>query len=166
MAVSESSESSYSSEELFKRNFALVDSDGDGLLSREEVVLLFRGLGQTPTDEKMKRATAKLPDKTDYAGFKDFFASNYAAPLTESEVLRAFTFFDAGKTGHISTTKFRELLTGVGAGCLTHAEVDEILKRAPGHINNGSIDYHNFAKLLTSGPAANLDDAIRDAQQK
>ncbi len=43
-----------------QKMFNLVDTDRDGLLSLEEVVLLFRALGQSPTEREMTTAIGGL----------------------------------------------------------------------------------------------------------
>jgi Ca2+-binding EF-hand superfamily protein len=40
----------------FKKVFSLVDTDGDGLINHDELALMFRALGQCPTEREMTRA--------------------------------------------------------------------------------------------------------------
>ena len=136
-------------EKLLKDNFDLVDTDSDGYLSPDEVVLLFRGLGQTPSDSKMKLEMFSLTKKTDLTGFKKFYAKCYASPCTEINLLKSFKVFDSADKGKMSASKFRELTTSLGDG-LSHAEVDEILKAAKVPLN-GTIDLSYFARMLTGG---------------
>jgi len=140
-------------DELMKENFDLADSDGDGFLSKEEVVLLFRALGQTVSDSKMKTATSDISDLTDFSSFKLFFTKHYQEPATPEDVMKAFTIFDPKRTGNMSVKKFRELVTSIGDS-LTHAEVDEILKVA-GIGAEPEFAYSTFARLLALGPAQN-----------
>ena len=137
-------------DEVFRDNFELVDVDRDGLLSREEVGLLFRGLGQTPSDTELETILKTLGsgDKTDLATFKQFFIANYKPPLTGEQLIEAFRVFDPTRSGKVTTARFREIVTSLG-DALTEDEVDEILKSA--RIDpRGSIDYVAFATLITT----------------
>ena len=141
-------------EDLMRANFDLVDENKDGYLNKDEVVMLFRGLGQTPSDSKMKLAKTELPDLSDFQTFKAFFAKFYEDPATTEEIVKAFTQFDPFKTGKISVAKFRELVTSA-ADSLSQAEVDELLKLA-GLESAVDIMYADFAKVLALGPGNNL----------
>jgi calmodulin len=142
-------------EEVFRDNFDLVDVDRDGLLSRQEVGILFRGLGQTPTDAELDDLLDELGDKTDLASFKQFFITHYRPPLTEQQLIEAFRVFDPTRSGRVSTARFREIVTGLG-DALTEAEVDEIIKSA--RIDpRGSIDYVAFASLITASAKSILN---------
>ena len=132
-------------------NFDLADLNGDGYLSREEVAMLFRAMGQTVSDAKIKAAVAELPDLSDFSTFKLFFAKHYTEPASPEAVEKAFSVFDPLKTGKISVSKFRDLVTSL-ANSLTHAEVDEVLKIA-GAESKTEINYKEFARILSLGPS-------------
>ena len=140
-----------SADQLLRDNFSLVDTDGDGFVSRDEVLLLFRGLGQTPRDSVIQSALAKLPERTDFEEFKKFFKTNYREPVGTEQLTAAFAVFDPFKTGFINVSKFRDLVTSI-ADSLTHAEVDEVL-RISGFSEKSEIPYAAFAKSLALGPA-------------
>lgn len=139
------------SDQLLRDNFNLVDTDGDGYLSRDEVLLLFRGLGQTPSDTRILLALTKVSEKTDFEAFKTFYALRYREPVTQEQLVDAFALFDPFNTGMIPALKFRELVTSIGDS-LTHAEVDEVLKIA-GYTGNVDIPYAEFARSLALGPS-------------
>ena len=142
-------------EEVFRDNFDLVDVDRDGYLSRDEVGILFRGLGQTPTDAELEELLEALPEKTDLTAFKQFFITNFKKPLTEEQLVEAFKVFDPTNSGRVTTARFREIVTGLG-DALTEAEVDEIIKSA--RIDpRGSIDYVAFASLITASAKSVLN---------
>jgi calmodulin len=142
-------------EEVFRDNFDLVDTDRDGWLSKEEVGILYRGLGQTPTDGELKDLLQEIEEKTELNGFKNFFIKNYKQPLSEEELIEAFRVFDPTNSGRVTTARFREIVTGLG-DALTEAEVEEIIKAA--RIDpRGSIDYVAFASLITSSAKSILN---------
>ena len=142
-------------EEVFRDNFELVDVDRDGYLSREEVGILYRGLGQTPTDAELGDLLEGVGEKTDLSGFKQFFVTNYKTPLTEEQLIEAFRVFDPTRSGKVTTARFREIVTGLG-DALSEAEVEEIIKAA--RIDpRGSIDYAAFASLITASAKSILN---------
>ena len=55
--------------ESFKENFDLVDKDKDGVISKEQASLLFRGLGQTPTNSELNELVSKLPQQVSFEEF-------------------------------------------------------------------------------------------------
>ena len=100
--------------ETFLENFNLVDEDKDGFLTREEASILFRGLGQTPTESEMKELVRTLPGQISFDVFRQWFGTNYQNPSTEAAITKAFGVFDLSNSGVLPLTKFRELLTSLG----------------------------------------------------
>merc|ERR1712224_398589 len=131
--------------------FRCLDRDNDGILNHEEVGILFRALGQTPTDDELAAALAeKPPAGLDLTGFADFFSANYHPPTTEDTVLRAFKVFDPEGTGVVNVELLREALSTSG---LQHEQVDALLEKAASLDENGQQHSYKFlAQHLCEGP--------------
>lgn len=136
--------------ESFKDNFDLVDEDKDGHISREEAAVLFRGLGQTPTDADLAEAIRALPAKVSFEDFVKWFGLNYKHPVDEIEIAKAFRVFDLSNSGVLPVSKFRELLGTLGDG-MNKDEIEEIIKEVPVD-SRGNFDYVMFARKLAEGP--------------
>ena len=100
--------------ETFQENFNLLDEDKDGFITRDEAGMLFRGLGQTPTESEMKELLRLAPDKLSFQVFCDWFGRGYKEPSTEAEITKAFRVFDLSNSGVLPLIKFRELLSSLG----------------------------------------------------
>merc|ERR550537_1731605 len=116
-----------------------------------ETGVLFRGLGQNPTDEELDRKLEKLPPGgVDFDTFVDFFTREYRQPTSKDVLVQAFQVFDLSDSGVMSSEKFKELLQTMGEP-LPSSEVDAILKEIQCD-SSGSFDYNKLAQVLTEGP--------------
>jgi Ca2+-binding EF-hand superfamily protein len=136
--------------ETFRENFALIDEDADGMISREEASVLFRGLGQTPTDTSMNEALRSLPFQVSFDDFVQWFSLNYRVPVSESDITKAFRVFDLSNAGVLPISKFRELLGTMGDS-MSKDEIEEIVREIPVD-SRGNFDYVVFARKLSEGP--------------
>eukprot|EP00746_Dinoflagellata_sp_MGD_P162949 gnl/MRDRNA2_/MRDRNA2_90723_c0_seq1.p1 gnl/MRDRNA2_/MRDRNA2_90723_c0~~gnl/MRDRNA2_/MRDRNA2_90723_c0_seq1.p1 ORF type:complete len:160 (+),score=48.84 gnl/MRDRNA2_/MRDRNA2_90723_c0_seq1:87-566(+) len=137
--------------ETFKENFRLIDGNRDGLLTLAEVGVLFRGLGQNPTDEELDKKLKLLPaDGVNFDTFLQFFQEQYRPPTSKDVLCQAFQVFDLGDQGQMSAEKFRELLQSMGEP-LPPSEIDAILKEAQVD-ERGFFDYSGLAQVLCDGP--------------
>lgn len=136
--------------ESFKENFDLVDKDKDGVISKEQASLLFRGLGQTPTNSELNELVSKLPQQVSFEEFIHWFGASYKQPVAETDLTRAFRVFDLSNSGVLPVSKFRELLTNLGDH-MSNEEIEEILKEIPVD-SRGNFDYVVFARRLAEGP--------------
>ena len=136
--------------ESFRENFDLVDDDRDGLITREQASLLFRGLGQTPTNSELNDLVEKLPQQISFDDFLEWFGNSYKQPVVENDLVRAFRVFDLSNSGVLPVSKFRELLTNLGDH-MTNEEIEEIMKEIPVD-SRGNFDYVVFARRLSEGP--------------
>lgn len=104
----------------YKEAFTLLDGDGDGRLSSEEIVTLFRSLGSAKPQKELQ---ALAPSGADFADFLSLLAGQ---PLIsdadeESALREAFAVFE--KDGQIPVDELRKVLTSIGEP-LTAEEVN------------------------------------------
>ena len=132
--------------EEFREAFNAFDKDGGGSIDKEELLELFKSLGQTPTDDEIDKMV-KAAD-TDGNGTIDFeeFATlmahmmvSHDSPAAQYERLEhAFKIFDADGSGNISTHEMRTVLLNLGEP-ISVEDVDEVVslfdKDDDGHIN-------------------------------
>lgn len=136
--------------EAFRENFDLLDDDKDGMISKEQACLLFRGLGQTPSDAEMIEIVGSLKAQVSFDEFLRWFGTCYKTPLQESDITKAFRIFDLSNSGVLPVSKFRELLQNLGDS-MTKEEIDEIIKEIPVD-SRGNFDYVVFSRKLAEGP--------------
>ncbi len=136
--------------ETFRDNFNLLDDDQDGLITKDATSVLFRGLGQTPTDSEMKDLLDSLPEQVSFETFISWFSQSYKDPYSESIVAKAFRVFDLSNSGVLPISKFRELLSSLGDS-MTAEEIEDIIREIPVD-SRGNFDYVVLARKLVEGP--------------
>ena len=136
--------------ETFRDNFNLLDDDKDGFITKEATSILFRGLGQTPTDSEMRDLLDSLPDKVSFDTFISWFSQAYRDPHNEAMVAKAFRVFDLSNSGVLPISKFRELISSLGDS-MTPEEIEEIIREIPVD-SRGNFDYVVLARKLVEGP--------------
>lgn len=135
-----------------KEAFQLFDRDSDGKITVKEFAIVMRALGQTPTEEDIKKYATNIVDQ-DGAISLDNFIITMAKQVTKQkstkeELYEAFRVFDRGGTGYIDATELRHILTTLGER-LTDDEANEMIAIADPQ-KTGQIKYSELIKILTT----------------
>lgn len=135
-----------------KETFSLFDKSGGGSITLDEMAIIIRALGQTPTEseiEEMKRQAD--PDGTgsvDFPEFLSIFARFQKDPVTEQEILNAFDELDESKKGLITIKKLRHLMSTC-AEVMSEEEIEKMVQYASPD-QDGNINYRDFVRLMMS----------------
>ena len=135
----------------YKECFNLYDQDNDGLISSEQVLVVMRSLGQSPTVREVNRLLAKA-DKTKIT-FPEFlelmwqFTQKPRNP--EQEIYTGFQMYDKDKTGRVSVKDLRHILTRTGEK-LSSEEMNFMLKKLGVTKNTTHVSYADIAKVFGS----------------
>ena len=135
-----------------QENFGLFDRDSVGTITLDEMVIIFRAMGQTPTEsdvESMKKE-ADIEDcgKTDLSTITSIYSKYRKNPITEAEILNAFEELDEKKKGLISGKRLRHLISTCGEN-LSEEEINKMMKYASPD-TEGNVNYRDFVKLMMS----------------
>lgn len=136
--------------------FRLLDADGDGTITRDELARVFANLGHTASeseiDEYMARATGSRAADTISLG--EFIATMErvanAARGDDDEIRRAFEVFDCNGNGYIDAGELRRVMTAFGEA-LTEEEVNDMMAEADTN-GDGRIDYDEFKAMMMPPP--------------
>ncbi|CDI87229.1 calmodulin, putative [Eimeria praecox] len=140
----------------FKTAFGIFDSDGDGYVTAEEFVKLFRSVGQSPSEATLKEIIEKHdPEKTgkfDLHTFLQICDSPYFAdPMKEERLVECFRMFDDDAIGKISISELRYVLQQIGEP-LTDDEADKFIDwamKVPDAVSDGGmLNYDILAREL------------------
>jgi calmodulin len=136
-----------------KETFSLFDKGGAGTISLEEMGIIVRALGQTPSQSELETMKKEAdPDETgrvDYPEFLSVFAKYQKDPVSEQEIMNSFEELDDKPIkGSITAKKLKYLMRNCGE-TLTEEEIEKMLHYAnPDH--EGNINYRDFVKLMMS----------------
>ncbi|XP_061173318.1 calmodulin-like [Saccostrea echinata] len=126
-----------------KEAFLVFDKDGDGTVSTEELGAVMRSMGQDPTEKELMDMIAEVDvdgnGDVEFDEFLQMMAKQMQCTDSPDELIEAFQVFDENKTGYISVTEFRSVMTTLGER-LTDEDVDEMIADT-GLGSNGYIRY-------------------------
>ena len=135
--------------ENLARIFKAIDKNGDGKLSKEEIL---EGYDQFFGKHLDKEEVEKMFDAVDIdkSGFIDYSefviaAMNEKQLLTNEKLQSAFKMFDKDGSGLISAAEIKEVL-GFGK-TLSEEAVNEIVKQVDAN-GDGEISFEEFAQMM------------------
>ena len=114
-------------------SFSILDKDGDGAMTTEELDAVMRSLGQNPTEAELQdmiyEVDADGNGTIDFSEFLSLVGRKMKDTDTEEELVEAFKVFDRGGNGFISAGELRHVMMNLGEK-LTGEEVDEMIREA------------------------------------
>ena len=117
----------------FKGSFSILDKDGDGAMTTEELGAVMRSLGQNPTEAELQdminEVDADGNGTIDFLEFLSLMARKMKDTDTEEELVEGFKVFDRDGNGFISAAELRHVMMNLGEK-LTDEEVDEMIREA------------------------------------
>ncbi|CAG8477725.1 11306_t:CDS:2 [Diversispora eburnea] len=108
--------------------FKLYDNKGDEHIPVEALGDLLRALDQNPTQEEVNQLMKSSGSKIDFKKFLEILGrpGGFSPAGTYEEFIEGFQVFDKDRTGYISASELRYVLTNLGEK-LSDAEVDELM---------------------------------------
>ena len=131
--------------ELWKA-FGVFDTDGNGVISADELARVMQSLGQTPSPVDLRAMIKEVDSEgSGTIDFDEFKALLVAAHGDKSSRLQlAFSIFDEDKTGQITAAELQSIMRRFG---LTDEELEEMVKEVDVD-GDGSISFMEFCQLL------------------
>ncbi|KAI0073941.1 EF-hand protein [Panus rudis PR-1116 ss-1] len=152
----------------FREAFSLIDRDGDGIVSEQDLKHIFASLGITPTkstmdelladrpgDRRGSAAHSRLPSvETDSSNDRGITFPMFLTMMgehlydfdTEQELLAAFECFDENDSGVVNCDEMRKWLGEVGEK-MNIQEIEKFLK-PPFADRSGNFNYREWVKVL------------------
>ncbi|KZT08551.1 EF-hand protein [Laetiporus sulphureus 93-53] len=152
----------------FREAFSLIDHDGNGVVSEQDLKHIFASLGVTPSKKMMDDLLADRPgehkgngvhsrlpsvevDVTNDRGitfpmFLTMMGEHLCDFDSEAELLEAFECFDENDSGIIKSDELRRWLGDVGER-MDQKEIDKLLK-GPFTDRQGNFNYREWVKVL------------------
>jgi len=143
----------------FKEAFSLIDQNGDGIVTEDDLKRIFASLGISPTPEKLDELLSSRPggavgspnpiDKDQGVNFMEFLTmmgEHLFEFDTEAELIEAFESFDEGDSGFVKCDEIRRWLSEVGDR-MDPEEIDKLLK-GPFTDRQGNFNYREWVKVV------------------
>ncbi|KAG5720450.1 hypothetical protein E4T56_gene7114 [Termitomyces sp. T112] len=134
----------------FREIFALFDKDDDGTITQEELGIVMRKLGQTPTDNDLRELIREVDTNNNGTiDFDEFLAlmSHKFSVGDIDEVEAAFNVFDRDRNGFISTEELELVLQSLNIK-LTERELKRMMEEADLN-GDGVISLDEFKKMMS-----------------
>ncbi|CAL1126429.1 unnamed protein product [Cladocopium goreaui] len=119
--------------EEFQEAFGLFDKDGNGCISVDELGVVLKALGRTPTQDELKAMIGEADE--DGSGQIEFpeFLKLMAAKLHDmdsvEELQEAFSVFDRDKSGQVTASELKHVMNSLGEK-VTNEEVEQMIAEA------------------------------------
>ena len=134
----------------FKKTFASIDSDGDGKVSRDELVTHLRTLEQCPSDDMLGRMMTEALDSADgpidYPGFLSVMAHQMRYGDLIDEIKQIFNMLDNDQDGFITPAELERMMPLVNEN-LSKEEIKEMIQVADAN-GDGKVSLEEFVQLV------------------
>ncbi|XP_066365263.1 probable calcium-binding protein CML10 [Miscanthus floridulus] len=141
-------------EEEMARVFLKFDANGDGWISRSELVALFESLGHMASDDEVAQMMAEVDvDSDGFISLDEFAALNATVAgdvaAVKEDLRHAFRIFDADGNGTISEAELVCILRGLGES----ASIVQCHRKIEGINQNGDrlISFEEFKVMMIGG---------------
>ncbi|XP_064459625.1 calmodulin-A-like [Ornithodoros turicata] len=136
-----------------QRAFSLFDRNGDGVISKNELEIVLRALGERPTPVEMVRIVRQIDrnrnGSIDFQEFLSFMGRKMSAQLSSpTDIIKAFKVFDPEGTGYLTRKELMRILTEVGEG-MKQEDANKVMSEIEGD-SHGRIDYKKLVHRLMS----------------
>ncbi|KAL2345787.1 hypothetical protein Fmac_007072 [Flemingia macrophylla] len=136
----------------FLQVFCLLDKDGDGCITMEELGTAIRSLDENPTVEELQIMMNEVDTDgngtIEFGEFLNLMATKMKESEAEEELKEAFRVFDKDQDGYISPSELRSVMRTIGEK-VTEEEVEQMVKEADLD-GDGLVDYQEFVKMMLS----------------
>lgn len=136
----------------FREIFNLVDKDGGGSITKEELGELMDTLGIDATPDEIDLMISEIDEDSngeiDFDEFVAVMSRKVKAKYTSRQVKNAFAVF-SGKapTGHIKSSDLLHALTSYGSDKLSKSEATELISQL-GPDQQGNINFDDYVNMM------------------
>ncbi|XP_050387418.1 calmodulin-like [Argentina anserina] len=134
----------------YKHAFSLLDKDGDGSITTNELGTAMRSLGLKPSEEELEAMINEVDvdgnGTIDLQEFLSLMARKVQDNLSEKQLKEAFRVFDKDQNGFISADELRHVMASLGES-LTDQQIDQMVHEADID-GDGQINYQEFVKVM------------------
>ncbi|EXB93240.1 Calmodulin-like protein 11 [Morus notabilis] len=134
----------------FQEAFYLLDKDGDGCITIDELATAIKSLDQNPTEEELQRMISEVDvdgnGTIEFGEFLNLMARKMKEHEAEEELREAFRVFDKDQDGYISPTELRHVMINLGEK-LKDEELEQMIREADLD-GDGLVNYEEFVRMM------------------
>lgn len=134
----------------FQEAFSLLDKDGDGCITFEELASAIKSLDQNPTEEEIRNMINEVDldgnGTIEFLEFLKLMATKMKENEAQEELKEAFKVFDKDQDGYISPNELRHVMMNLGEK-LTDEELEQMILEADLD-GDGQVNYEEFARMM------------------
>lgn len=136
-----------------KNAFSLFDKDGDGSITKKELGVALRSIGQNPSESDLNEMISTLDeDGNGTIEFKEFVSIMVSErtknATNEEEIKRVFRVFDSDGDGQITAVEIKKAMTALGEK-VTDKEVKDMIRQADVD-GDGFVNFDEFLRIMTA----------------
>ena len=133
----------------FRQAFDIMDRNGDGVITVDDLAAVMRAIGQSPTaaelQDMIREVDADGNDTIDFTEFLALMSRQMRQSDIEDELREAFRVFDRDSDGFITPRELSSLLISLGLD--SSAEVVRRMINEADKNRDGKIDFAEFRAL-------------------
>ncbi|KAL9447687.1 hypothetical protein AB3S75_015209 [Citrus x aurantiifolia] len=134
----------------FQEAFCMLDRDGDGCITIEELAVAIKSLDQNPTEEELRNMISEVDvngnGTIEFGEFLNLMARKMKENEAQEELKEAFKVFDKDQDGYISPNELRHVMMNIGEK-VTDEELEQMVREADLDCD-GQINYDEFARMM------------------
>jgi Ca2+-binding EF-hand superfamily protein len=143
--------------------FTTFDNDGSGSITAEELGLVLKSLGQSPSQNELQEMIEEVDiNRSGTINFAEFQTLMLAQQGDRHSRLQlAFSVFDEDNSGHITVDEMRSVMNQFG---LTEQELNDMIQEVD-HDGDAAIDFAEFCTLVPEEkePIASYQSTLQPA---
>lgn len=148
-----------------RRMFSLMDRDGSGMISRDELKELLHSQGYHPSESELDTMVRELDaDNSGEIDFEEFVSYCVRRRMSRTtsqeanEIMDAFNYFDKNGDGFITAIEIKQVMSELGHD-VSEDQAEQMLAEVDKE-GNGRVTYQRFKSMMlsddTDGSAALL----------
>jgi Ca2+-binding EF-hand superfamily protein len=133
----------------FRQAFDIMDRNGDGVITVDDLAAVMRAIGQSPNHQELqdmiREVDADGNDNIDFTEFLALMSRQMRQSDIEEELKETFRVFDRDNDGFITPQELRTLLISLGLD--SSAQVIRAMIAEADRNRDGKIDFAEFRAL-------------------
>lgn len=142
------------SEDLIKEYqecFSILDKDGDGMLTREEIKNIIIGIQPAMTEDEEEinefMEEGGVGAKADEAGFRGAIIKKMTLKNSKDDILNAFKVFDTEGTGKIGVAELTQIFKVLGDGLISEEHQKVFFEKCVGD-DKDNVHYNDLIEKI------------------